>query len=129
MAGSGGGAPKLATIGFAGSGFAIVIFILGADAARSFAASVLLRVEDLEADAALDAVVEVFARPRRATGCSGGGGGRWCSGDVMETAKLSSLAGSLTATTGATETEPAKPGGAASEAMTCWGALGVLIWG
>ena len=119
MAGSGGGVPKLVLAGFGDEGLAIVIFILGIEAALSFAAKVLLRVEDLEADAARDAVVVVFARPRRGAACSGGGGGgRCCSGDVMETARLSSLPGSVTT----------KPGGAVREAMTVGGAVGVLIW-
>ena len=114
--------PKLEAGGFGDEGLDIVIFILGADAARSFAAKVLLRVEDLEADAARAAVDEVFARPRRGAACSGGGGGtRCCSGDVMETARLSSLPGSV----------PAKPGGDARDAMTPWGAVGVAVagWG
>ena len=116
MVGSGGGVPKLELVGFGDGDLDIVIFILGAEAARSFAAKVLLRVEDLEADAARAAVDEVFARPRRGAACSGGGGGtRCCSGDVMETAKLSSLP---------MESLPAKPGGDAMEAMTSGGAVG-----
>ena len=111
--------PGLATAGFGEEGLAIVIFILGNEAALSFAASVALRVEDLEdVEAVRDAVV--FARPRRGAECSGGGGGgRCCSGDVAETARLSSLPGSV----------PTKPGGAAS-AMTGTGAVAmVLDWG
>ena len=107
--------PKLVLAGFGEEGLASVIFILGIDAALSFAAKVLFRVEDLEADAARDAVV--FARPRRGAVCSGGGGcGRCRSGDVMETARLSSLPGSVTT----------KPGGAVREAMTFEGAVGAL---
>ena len=78
MVGSGGGVPKLELVGFGYRDLDIVIFILGAEAARSFAAKVLLRVEDLEADAARAAIDEVFARPRRGAACSGGGGGTRC---------------------------------------------------
>ena len=121
MTGSGGGKPKLDVVGFGDEGPDegpdIVIFILGIEAALSFAAKVLLRVEDLEDEA--ERGVAVFARPRR--GATGSGGGLCCSGDVMETVRLSSLPGSV----------PAKPGGDARDAMTSGGAVGVVVagWG
>ena len=116
MAGIGGGVPGPGMAGFGEAGRAMTIFIRGKEAARTFAANVELRVEDLDAVevARLEAVV--FVRPRRA-GSPSADGGRACSGDVTETARLSSLPGSV----------PTKPGGAMTGAG---GAAGVPSdWG
>ena len=123
MAGIGGGAPGPGTAGFGEAGRAMTIFMRGKEAARTFAANVELRVEDLDADAVEVALVleaVVFVRPRRA-GRPSVDGGRACSGDVTETAKLSSLPGSV----------PTKPGGGggAREAIASRGAAGDAVWG
>ena len=107
--------PGLKIAGFGDGGLAMTSFILGSEAALTFAANVELRVADLDAVEAVRRDAVVFARPRRGGRCSavGGGAERCCSGDVIETARLSSLPGSVAT----------KPGGAAS-AMTGTGAVG-----
>ena len=116
MAGIGGGEPALGMAGFGEAGRAMTSFIRGRDAALTFAAKVELRVEDFDVVEVARLEVVVFVRPRRA-GSPSVDGGRGCSGDVMETARLSSLPGSV----------PTKPGGAMTGAG---GAAGVPSdWG
>ena len=122
MAGIGGGVPGPGMAGFGEAGRAMTIFIRGKEAARTFAANVELRVEDLDAvEVALALEAVVFVRPRRA-GSPSADGGRACSGDVTETAKLSSLPGSV-------PTKPGGGGGGAKDAIAPMGAAGDAIWG
>ena len=121
MAGSGGGVPGIMIAGFGETGRAMTSFILGSKAARTLAANVELRVEDLDAVEGVRLEALVFARPRRGgrSSAEGGGSARTCSGEVIETARLSSLPGSVAT----------KPGGAAS-AMTGTGAVAIVLgWG
>ena len=119
MAGGGGGVPGLMVAGFGETGRAMTSFILGSEAARTLAANVELRVEDLDAVEGVRLEALVFARPRRGgrSSAEGGGSARACSGEVTETARLSSLPGSVAT----------KPGGA----MTGASAVGVVLagWG
>ena len=121
MAGIGGGVPGLGMAGFGEAGRAMTSFIRGNEAALTFAANVELRVEDLDAVEVVRLEAVVFVRPRRAGRCSADGGGaeRACSGDVIETARLSSLPGSVAM----------KPGGAGG-AMTGTSAVVIVLdWG